>query len=195
MHVKHILEDDDMFTPLELDGITFKKSALGYNAQEVDKFMGKIIADYEKLYRENIELKDKMTVLNEGIQYYKTMEKTLQDTLISAEKSASEVRNAAQKKSEVIESEAELRAKQIIGEAKNELYAINQQIMDLQNCYENTRKEMVRTLNSQLDLLGKDTYSHIAALGAEKDKLAIGSNEEKKDNKVQLFRLDEEGAL
>ena len=69
------------------------------------------------LYKENIELKDKITVLNEGIQYYKTIEKTLQKALVLAEKTAQETTDAADKKAESIEQEARMNAKKIVDDA------------------------------------------------------------------------------
>lgn len=176
-----------MLTPLELQEIQFKKSAFGYDVKEVDRFLSKLSVSYEGLYRENIELQDKLTVLNEGIQYYKTLEKTLQDTLISAEKAASEVRNSAHKKSEVIESEAELRAKKIINNAKDQVHVLNQQIGDLHRTYENTKGEMIRLLSSQLEVLNRDVGPTLP----EKDSLGI----ERKDNTVKLYRLDDENSL
>ena len=46
-----------MITPLDIQNKEFKKSLIGYNTREVDTYLDAINDDYEKLYRENIELK------------------------------------------------------------------------------------------------------------------------------------------
>ncbi len=70
----------------------------GFSSQEVKTFLADILKDYEKIYKENIELKDKVKLLNDGIQYYKTIEGTLQNTLLLAEKTAEETKANAHKK-------------------------------------------------------------------------------------------------
>ena len=56
-----------MITPLDIQNKEFKKVMRGYKESEVDEFLDKVIVDYEKLYKENIELKDKIALLNEQI--------------------------------------------------------------------------------------------------------------------------------
>ena len=48
-----------MITPLDIQNKEFKKSLVGYKTKEVDAYLDSINEDYEKLYKENIELKDK----------------------------------------------------------------------------------------------------------------------------------------
>ena len=48
-----------MLTPLDIYGKTFGKSFRGYDQQEVDKFFQELISDYETLYKENIDLKER----------------------------------------------------------------------------------------------------------------------------------------
>ena len=47
-----------MLTPLDIQKQDFGVKMSGYNADEVDEFLDLVGADYEKLYRENKELKD-----------------------------------------------------------------------------------------------------------------------------------------
>ena len=61
-----------MLTPLDIENKTFGKQMMnGYNTTEVHEFMATLLRDYEKIYKENIEYKDKIAVLNQGIQHYK----------------------------------------------------------------------------------------------------------------------------
>jgi len=49
-----------MLTPLDIHNKEFKRSFRGYNEEDVDEFLDRVIKDYELLYRENIELKENM---------------------------------------------------------------------------------------------------------------------------------------
>lgn len=141
-----------MLTPLEIDAKAFKKSLIGYTKKDVIRFIEEIQASYEKVYRENIELKDKINVLNEGISYYKTLEKTLQNTLLLAEKTSEEIKANAHKKAEQIEKEAELKAETIVQEARSEVFRINQRKEELTKQYDASKIQIKQFLKAQLEL-------------------------------------------
>lgn len=142
-----------MLTPLDIESQEFKKKPYGYSIEEVDKFLDEVIESYEKIYKENIELRDKISMLNEGIQHYKALEQTLQSTLILAEKTAEDTKSAAYQKGEQIKREAEIRANQIMEETQQEVFKINQEIERLKNQYATAKIQMKQALLTQLELL------------------------------------------
>jgi cell division initiation protein len=91
--------------------------------------------DYEKLYKDNIELKDKITLLQEQIDKYANLEKTLNNTLIVAQTTAEEVSSNAHKKAELIIREAEGKGMAIIEEA-------NKDVVKIKREYEEVKKQM-----------------------------------------------------
>lgn len=142
-----------MITPLEIQNKEFKRGMRGYKEDEVDEFLDQIMIDYEKLYKENMELKEKIEAAHHQMGKYKDIEETLKNTLILAQNAADDVRSSAHKKSEIIIQEAESKAKDIINGAHKE-------VQEIRNEYENTKKQMqifktrFRTLlQSQLDSL------------------------------------------
>ena len=47
-----------MLTPLDIENKKFQKQMMnGYNVDEVDDFLDEITVDYEKLYKDNTELR------------------------------------------------------------------------------------------------------------------------------------------
>ncbi|CAK7021720.1 septum formation initiator [Tissierella sp. P1] len=110
-----------MITPLDIQNKEFKKSLIGYNTREVDTYLDAINDDYEKLYRENIELKDKIGILTDQIRQYNNLEETLKSTLVIAQSTADDVTSAARKKAELIIEDAEIQAKNRTNEALNEV--------------------------------------------------------------------------
>ncbi len=124
-----------MLTPMEIHNKEFKKGMRGYKEDEVDEFLDKVVADFERLYRENGELKDKLSVINEKVDSYNMMEKTLQSTLIVAQTTADDVVANSRKKAEVIIHDAEEQARKIIEDA-------NRNVVDLHRDFENLKKEV-----------------------------------------------------
>ena len=90
----------------------------GYKKKETEEYIDTLRRGYEELTKENIELKDKLSVLSEGVQYYKNMEKSLQKALVLAEKTTSETMQAAEVKATAIEKEAQARADALLKEAQ-----------------------------------------------------------------------------
>ncbi len=124
-----------MITPLDIQNKEFRRSIRGYNEAEVDEFLDEVMKDFEKLYKENMELKDKILVLNEQIDRYNSLEHTLKETLIVAQSTADEVISAAKEKAKTIVENANIEAKRLIDEANEEVYRIKK-------AYENLLREM-----------------------------------------------------
>lgn len=155
-----------MLTPIEIQSRTFK-SGLGYDKKEVDQFLKEILTNYETMYRENMELNDKLNTLNEGIQYYKTIEKTLQKALVLAQKTAEDTKESAVKKAKLIEKEAENKAQAILADAKNELHSLHLQTMQLIQQYDMYKSQFRNLAASQIDLLESESFQiHVANLDA-----------------------------
>lgn len=147
-----------MLTPVELQNLPLKAGVGGYKKKEVDDLLGEICKDYEQLYKENLELKDKLSVLSEGLQYYKEMEKTLQKTLVVAEKTAEEVQNTSQAKADLIKEKAKAEAAYIIEDAKKQAQQIHNQTLLLVQQYETYRIQYKQLAAAQVELLDSDVY-------------------------------------
>lgn len=142
-----------MYMPLDIVNKKFKKGFMGYLCEDVDRFMEEIVQDYEKLYKENIELKDKITILNEGIQHYKSMEHTLQNTLLIAQKTSEDIKNTAFQRSEVIKKEAEVESDDIKASARREVEKMKQEFEMIKKEYETFRMKFRALLSSELQIL------------------------------------------
>ena len=86
-----------MLTPMEIHEHQFKKSFRGYNENDVDDFLDRIVDDFEKLLRENDRLKNLVNSNEKELEHYRKLEKTLNDTLMVAQRTADEVITAAKK--------------------------------------------------------------------------------------------------
>ena len=147
-----------MITPIEIQNKSFKSGGLGYDKRDVDQFMKDVLSGYETLYRENIEMKDKITSLTDALQQYKYIEKTLQKALVLAEKTAEDTKQLAQKEAKRIEKEAQLKYQIVLGDAKNELNKIHKQTMKLMQQYESYRAQFKNLAQAQIDLIESESF-------------------------------------
>lgn len=145
-----------MINPNEIEMKKFKKVVLGYSAEEVDRFLDAIYSDYERLYRKNIELQDKIGMLNQGRERYHSIEKTLEKTLYLAEQTAEETKEAARAAAEQIERGARLQAEEMLNFAKAKSFGLEQEIARLENSYELMRNRVKLLLYAEIDLIEKD---------------------------------------
>ena len=141
----------------EIKNHEFKKG-IGYTKKSVDDFVNEIVESFEEVNRENAELKEKLTTLSEGMQYYKSIEKTLQKSLVLAQKTADEKKEKALNNAKIIEKVARSRADSIITKAKADLDAIYRQTDELNRRFELYKSYVKNLITTQLDLINSDTY-------------------------------------
>lgn len=141
-------------TPLDIHKKEFRKAFRGYEEEEVDEFLDQVVKEYEKLYKENIDLKEALAAKDSNIGQYRDLEETLKKTLVIAQQTADDLKAGAAREAEVIVREAQLKGEQIVKDAEDKVRTVLQE-------YENARKQSqefkVRfraLLRSQLELVG-----------------------------------------
>ena len=143
-----------MITPLDIENKKFAKQMVnGYNVEEVDEFLDEITTDYEKLYKENKELKDNTEELHNDVGQYKNIESTLQNTLVIAQKTADEIQDVAKKQAEQIVKEAESKAKETVDELNLQIKMKEKELDDLKRQFDVYKAKMESLLISQLELI------------------------------------------
>lgn len=147
-----------MLTPIDVQAKTFK-SGMGYSKADVDSFLTNLYADYETLYRENMELKDKTSLLNESLNRYKDIEKSLQKALVLAETTSEETIASAKTNAAVIEQEARVKAEAIVADAKQELENIRSMTVELLQKYESYKSQYKALAAAQMELLASDAFN------------------------------------
>jgi len=141
------------YTPNDLDNIKFKKNFMGYNEDKVNDVLDSVIQDYELYIKENIELKDRISVLNEGIQHYKNIEESLQNTLVVAQQTGEEIKKNAYEKADNIVKEAEIRSQKIINDANQEVIKIRFEYEEMSKRLHLFKTKSETLILSQLELL------------------------------------------
>ena len=143
-----------MITPLDIENKKFGKQMMnGYSVEEVDDFLDDLTVDYSKNYKEISELKAKVEKLNASLAHYKTMENTLQNTLLMAQETSEEVKNVAKQKAEQIINDAKASSEKRVMELENEITNKEKALDDLKKQFDIYKAKMESLLISQLELL------------------------------------------
>ena len=135
-----------MITPLDIENKKFSKQMMnGYSVDEVDDFLDEIMEDYEVSYKELATLRPKVEELEGALNHYKTIEATLQNTLVMAQTTADEVKNVARQQADQILADAQREAEDIIRNSKESALRavedLEQQIRRKEQQYSETKKQ------------------------------------------------------
>lgn len=143
-----------MITPLDIENKRFAKQMVnGYSVDEVDDFLDDLTVEFEKIFKENSENKEKIEKLEHDMEHYKTIETTLQSTLVMAQSTAEEVKEVANKQAEQIVNEAKANAQKEVDSLENEIALKKRELDDVQKQFDVYKAKMESLLISQLELL------------------------------------------
>ncbi|ACB84902.1 DivIVA domain-containing protein [Natranaerobius thermophilus] len=154
-------------TPLDIHNKEFSRSFRGYNPDEVNEFLDRVVKDYESIIKKNIELKEEVEKLNNKIEHYQKMEETLHNAIVVAQETAEEVKENAQKEAELIKREAQSEANKQIEDAHNKVNKIQQEIEELKKQASAHKTRFKSMLETQLDLLESEEWKNLNANNQE----------------------------
>lgn len=146
-----------MLTPNDIENKVFKKSKMkGYDIDDVEDFLEQLLADYEALYKENAEIKDKFNAMQESISYYKSVEEGINKTIENAQSTADNMKEVAKREAESIKQEAEADARRHIEELNNEIRRKEELLEDKKKQMQIYRIRVSSMLEAQLKILNED---------------------------------------
>lgn len=107
-------------TPVEVRHITFPRTLLGYRKASVEQTLLDVADSFEDVWRSRADLVDRVEQLEGELVRYKELETLLRTTLISAERSASDLREQAKREADHVVEEAHAEARAVRREASSE---------------------------------------------------------------------------
>ena len=143
-----------MITPLDIENKKFSKQMMnGYSVEEVDDFLDELTIDYGKNYKELSQLKNKVEELTKSLEHYKTIEETLQNTLVMAQTTAEDVKNVAKQQAEQIIKQANDAAQKQTSDLDVAIISKKKEVEDIKKQFDIYKAKMESLLISQLELL------------------------------------------
>ena len=141
-------EKDEMDAYLELIFDNYKQMT-----EENAKLTEQLRNQERKMQEEREDLNSKIKTLSDGVQYYRSIETTLQKALVLAEKTSKETKDAAIVKAQSIEKAAHLHADKIINNAEEEYQKIREKTMQLIKQFNQYKMQLKRAASAELQLI------------------------------------------
>ncbi|EIT85012.1 cell-division initiation protein DivIVA [Fictibacillus macauensis ZFHKF-1] len=145
-------------TPLDIHNKEFTRGFRGYNEDEVNEFLDKVIKDYESVIREKQGLEETVAKLEEKLDYFKNIEDTLNKSILIAQETGEEVKRNATKEARLIVKEAEKNADRIINEALSKSRKVSMDIEEIKKQANVYRTRFRMLIEAQLEMLKNDEW-------------------------------------
>ena len=153
-------------TPIDIRQQQFTlKLFRGFDVQEVDAFLEEVANDYEQLVKENAILKEQLAGLEERARGDADREKMLQDTLVTTQRMAEELKENGRREAQLIVREAELQADKLLEEARAEEAKINNQILALKRA----RRQLAEALRGTFEMYQRMIAEELKDEGTAKE--------------------------
>ena len=98
-------------SPVEIRHVKLRKGIFGYRRGPTDRLHEEIVESFEEVWRERADLRDKLERMESDIARYRDLETLLRKTLVSAERSAQELKDQARREADMFLSEAHAEAR------------------------------------------------------------------------------------
>ncbi len=118
-------------TAVDLRSIEFPKRFRGYDRAEVDSFLKTLADELEEKDRELAELHNRTSRLDAELKEFRGLEGSLQEVLMTAQKTAEDTRLNAVKEAELLLREAQLKAEELIAKTQESLGNVKRELVEL----------------------------------------------------------------
>jgi cell division initiation protein len=108
------------YSPVELRHVKLGRGVLGYRREAVDRLLDEVADSFETVWRERADLADEVERLQDELAHHKEHEQLLRTTLVSAERTATELKEQARREADAITAEARLEASAVTRDARTE---------------------------------------------------------------------------
>jgi cell division initiation protein len=141
-------------TPLDIRKQPFRKKMFGFDPDEVNSFLEMIAAEFEGIIAQNNDIMTNSKLMQQKLEEYTKIEKTLNETLITAQKATDDSRHNAQKEAELIIKDAQIRAARYEDDSRRRVHELESELVSLKNQRDSFLARFRSMLKTQLDLLG-----------------------------------------
>jgi cell division initiation protein len=140
-------------TPVDIQHKSFKKALQGYDRADVDAFLDEIIETLEDEAQGRAALEADIADLKERVSHFKSMEESLQNTLVLAQRTADETKASAHKEADLIREQARLAGEREIAGYNDAIADVRREHQRALEAAEKARSELRSLLMTHLALL------------------------------------------
>ncbi len=143
-------------SPVEIRHVKVPRGLAGYRRRAVDALLEEIRLSYEEVWRERADARDEIDRLESELARHEELETLLRNALVTAERSADELRAQARREADLLLDEARVRAREIVSAAEGERERVRAEIRRLRALEADVRREYRAFLVAALDRLEDD---------------------------------------
>ncbi len=180
-------------SPLEIRKHEFRKKLRGYDPDEVMAFLDIVSMEYENMVHQNSMLTERLAMIESQIKKYRNMEATLQDALLSAERSREETLKTAKKQAELIVREAEIKASAILEEGRHALVRLRNTFSELKTHKDVYFAKLKALVNAQSELFAQYSFAEERAFEKFEEKTDSTLDERKPQNQQRRVPAQKTG--
>ena len=136
-------------TPPEIEHQTLK-SGRGYEREDVDKLLEHVASSYEQVWLERDELRARLQELDGQLATFRETERYLSDTLVTAQRTAEELRSGAEREAERLKTEALADLGRAKSDAERELHDLRAEIEQFRTLERKLRSNLRAFLEAAL---------------------------------------------
>lgn len=147
------------FTAMDIERQDFPRKMRGFDPDEVQLFLKAVAEEVERLNLENGTLREEIGALKMRLEDFKERERTLQETLVTAQRMTEELHDRSKREAELMVKEARLKAERLLEQAQDQLHSLENEIGRLRlekDAFENRLRSMLEEHIALLDLRKKE---------------------------------------
>lgn len=144
-------------TPVEIRHLQLRKGFRGYRRSGVDAVLAEIADSFEDVWRERADLADKVEALESDLQRHKELEGLLRTTLVSAERSAAEMKDNARRDADTIVAEAHAEARAVTRRAAAERERLETELRRIKSLLRSALESMEEAAQDKREPVGEST--------------------------------------
>lgn len=131
----------------------FSYETNGYNRDEVNKFLGDIINQTEGIINKCRSQSEEIEKLKFELEYYKSIESRLRESILKAEKTSDNIREVARNERDTIINEAKENASIIVNEALLRAQKIENETQILEHNMKIFKDKLKLLVQQQMDIV------------------------------------------
>lgn len=150
-----MIDETFHLTALDVRRYDFGRSLRGYDPERVEQFRTQVAEELERLSRLTQDLESKARSFHEQLRAFRDRDKALNEALISAQQLRADLREQAERESQIILREAQMEAERNMEFARQELSRMEDQLLSL----DRTRRAFI----AQMRLMAERQLAELTA--------------------------------
>lgn len=165
----------DRLTAMDVQKQEFRRRWRGYDAEEVRMYLQSVAEEVVRLHLRNGELREETGQLRGELEELRARERTLQETLVTAQKMADELTERSRARADLIVKEAQMKSERALQDNQDQLARLEAEISRAKLERDLFEKRLRAMIDEHLDLLerrqegrsGLDNVHPLRRLGSD----------------------------